>query len=158
MSIYGGGNVEDSLFDGDLINETAEVADILIADELLRSLTESELKEFLESDECQQLLEARVLRKKTLVRLGKNDELHRRARLAALQMAISKNDPLAKLLAKVRIKEREYLNKIYAKYGVKGERVAKKAQKEYFKKVPILKAKGKVQDTISNVFNSRDKK
>ena len=65
------------------------------------------MEEFLQSDECEQLLEARILRKKTLVRLGKKDDVYRRTRLAALQLAISKNDPLAKLLAKIRVKERE---------------------------------------------------
>lgn len=147
MSIFGTNNDND-LFEGDLLNETAEIADVLIADELMRSLTESEMEEFLQSDECEQLLEARILRKKTLVRLGKKDDVYRRTRLAALQLAISKNDPLAKLLAKIRVKEREYLNKIYAKYSVKAEREAKKAQRDYFKKVPTLKLKGKIDDTF----------
>ena len=35
--IFGTNN--DDLFEGDLLNETAEIADVLIADELMRSLT-----------------------------------------------------------------------------------------------------------------------
>lgn len=81
----------------------------------------------------EQLVEASVLRKKTLVRLSKADDLERRLTMAAMQLAKEANDPLWEKLAKNRVKEKELLTAIRKKYGVKAEKLAKVGQKEYVK-------------------------
>lgn len=124
-----------------ILTETEGVADVLIADELQRSLTEAELKEFLNSEECEALVEARLLNRKTIVRLNKADDLKRRKRLVALQIAKNKKDPLVKLYAKIIKQKFAILDKIEQKYGSLADREAKKAQKEYYKKVPVLRNK-----------------
>lgn len=85
------------------------------------------------------LVEAKVLGKKTLVRLSKTDDLDRRSMMIAMRMAKDAGDPTFDKLALNRVKERELLDKIRTKYGIKAEKEAKLAQKEYIKtmrKVP----------------------
>lgn len=85
------------------------------------------------------LVEAKVLGKNTMVRLSKTDDLERRITMTAMQMARDNNDPLFEKLALNRVKEKELLQKIRGKYGMKAEKEAKIAQKEYIKtmkKVP----------------------
>jgi len=94
---------------------------------------EAQTKMFLESDLCQALLEAGKFRKKTLVRLSGQADLDRRNKLAAMALAKENKDVLFDKLALNRVKERELLGKIMAKYGNKGARVAKVAQKDYIK-------------------------
>lgn len=79
------------------------------------------------------LVEAGKLRKKTLVRLSKKDDLSRRQKLVALNLAKENNDPLWDKLALNRVKERELLAKIVAKYGHKSQKIAVKAQKDFLK-------------------------
>lgn len=79
------------------------------------------------------LVEAGKLRKKTLVRLSKKDDLSRRRKVIALNLAKENKDPLWDKLALNRVKERELLSKIVAKYGHKSERLAIKAQKDFLK-------------------------
>lgn len=135
-----------------ILNETEGIADVLIADELQRCLSEAELKEFLESDECEALVEARVLNRRTIVRLNKKDDLRRRKRLVALQLAKNKKDPLVKLYAKVIKQKFSILDKIETKYGSLADREAKKAQKEYYKKVPALRLR--IPGADSNNFKN----
>ena len=79
------------------------------------------------------LVEAGKLRKKTLVRLSKKDDLSRRQKLVALNLAKENGDPLWDKLALNRVKERELLAKIVAKYGHKSQKIAVKAQKDFLK-------------------------
>ena len=71
------------------------------------------------------------LKKKTLVRLSMKDDVSRRTTMMAMQLAKQNKDPLFNKLAQNRVKERELLGKIEKKYGVKAEKLAKQAQKEY---------------------------
>ena len=73
------------------------------------------------------------LSKKTIVRLSKKDDLSKRKKMAALQLAKENNDPLWDKLALNRVKERELLSKIMAKYGNKAQKVAVQSQKEFLK-------------------------
>ena len=79
------------------------------------------------------LVEAGKLRKKTLVRLSKKDDLSRRQKMIALNLAKENGDPLWDKLALNRVKERELIGKIVAKYGHKSEKLAVKAQKDFLK-------------------------
>ena len=130
-----------------ILNETANVQDVLIADELSRVLSEQELMEFLESSECESLVEAGVLRRRTVVRLSKKDDLLRRSRLASLQIAKNKKDPMVKLLSKAIKQKHTIMDKIYNKYKSIAEREARKAQKEYYKRVPALRLRIPGNDT-----------
>lgn len=84
----------------------------------------------------QELCEAGIIGRKTLVRLSKIDDLERRIRMASLQLAKTAKDPLYDQLEKNRIKERMLLNKIDAKYATRASRTAKQGQKQYLKSVP----------------------
>ena len=104
---------------------------------------EEAVKSFTESAEVKALVEGRKLAKKTFVRLGKNDDLKRRAHLASIIIAKEKKDPLFKALALNRVKERKLRNAIFAKYGNKAMMVAKRSQKQHIKvmsKMPALPA------------------
>ena len=102
-----------------------------IADEVSR-LPEDKIKEFCEAGGVgEQLVQEGKLRKKTLVRLSKQDDLTRRTKMGALLLAKEKNDPLYATLVKNRQQKRDLVDKIMKKYGSKGQRVAKQAQAEY---------------------------
>ena len=79
------------------------------------------------------LVQEGKLRKKTLVRLSKKDDLTRRQKVIALNLARENNDPLWDKLAQNRVRERELIAKIVAKYGNKSQRLAVKSQKEFLK-------------------------
>ena len=73
------------------------------------------------------------LSKKTIVRLSKKDDLSKRKKMAALNLAKENGDPLWDKLALNRVKERELISKIMAKYGNKAQKVAVVQQKEFLK-------------------------
>lgn len=99
------------------------------------------VQKLVESAEMQALVEMRKIPKQTFVRLNKNDDLHRRSRLACLVLAKKHNDPLWEKLAQNRIKEKKIRNAIYAKYGNKANIIARKSQIQHMKaarKLPDL--------------------
>ena len=73
------------------------------------------------------------LSKKTIVRLSKKDDLSKRKKMIALNLARENNDPLWDKLALNRVKERELIAKIMAKYGNKSQKLAVKSQKDFLK-------------------------
>lgn len=79
------------------------------------------------------LVQEGKLYKKTLVRLSKKDDLSKRKKMIALNLARENNDPLWDKLALNRVKERELISKIMAKYGNKSQKLAVKAQKDFLK-------------------------
>ena len=95
--------------------------------------TEEQIKEFCESAEAKALLEKGVFKKPTLMRLGKADDLKRRQKLTAFELAKQANDPLWTKLVKNRKQEKMLIGKIMNKYGNKADKVAKVAQKNYIK-------------------------
>lgn len=121
-------------------NELSNVNELLesyIYDELSRNSDEKR-QEFVNSDQAQAMIEAGIIGRKTLVKLSKVDDLERRIGMAAIQLSKESNDALYDQLMKVRIKERELLEKINNKYANKATRVAKIGQKEYLKnKMPV---------------------
>lgn len=115
------------------------LVEMFLVDDISR-LNQAQLEEFCAPGGAgEALVEAKVLGKRTLVRLSKTDDLERRRTMTAMHMAKENKDPLFDQLAKNRVKEKELLSKILAKYGNRAERDAKVAQKEYIKtmkKVP----------------------
>lgn len=105
----------------------------MLIDECMR-MSDEERRAFLESEECQYLVEAGKMRKNTIVYLSGKDDLSRRTKMVALQMAKEANDPSWQKLKKNRIIERNLLGKIMNKYGAKAEKIARKTQKEWIRK------------------------
>ena len=101
-------------------------------------LSDEKIQEFCQSPEAEALVEAGVMRKKTLVRLSKKDDFSRRRTMAAFTIARDKKDPLWTKLVKNRVQERKLIGEIVKKYGGKADKVAKAGQKEYLKqKMPL---------------------
>ena len=101
-------------------------------------LSDEKIQEFCQSPEAEALVEAGVMRKKTLVRLSKKDDFSRRRTMAAFTIAREKKDPLWSKLVKNRVQERKLIGEIVKKYGGKADKVAKAGQKEYLKqKMPL---------------------
>ena len=112
------------------LNNPDELMGYFIVDEVSR-MSDEDKKAFLESEECKILQERNVLKKKTLVRLNKNDDLTRRKKMAAFQIAKDNHWKEWDLLVKNRIKERQLIAKIVQKAGMKAEKAAKIQQKNY---------------------------
>ena len=101
-------------------------------------LSDEKIQEFCQSPEAEALVEAGVMRKKTLVRLSKKDDFSRRRTMAAFTIARDKKDPLWAKLVKNRVQERKLIGEIVKKYGGKADKIAKAGQKEYLKqKMPL---------------------
>lgn len=134
MGIFGNGST--LVMENELKNQE-ELLEAYIYDEISR-LSDEKREEFVNSQEAQGMLEAGLISRKTLVRLSKNDDLERRIGMAAIQLSKESDDALYDQLIKVRIKERELLDKINAKYANRATRVAKIGQKDYLKnKMPV---------------------
>lgn len=124
-SLLGGDIIEESFNDPNVLIEA------LIVDEVSQ-LPDEKIQEFCQPGGVgETLVQEGKLKKKTLVRLSKKDDLTRRTKMAALALAKENNDPLYKKLVINRAKKKELVDKIMKKYANKGQKVAKKAQVEY---------------------------
>ena len=122
---------KDQILEQELANPNA-YTDALICAEASR-LSQDERVAFAESEEAQALLEKQMISRRTLVRLSKKDDLARRVKMAAFQIAKQKKDPLWTKLVKNRVIERALIKKIVQKYNNQAVRVARKSQVEYIK-------------------------
>lgn len=132
MGIFSSNVLNESVEDlePDLIDEFQEA---WIAEQVSRAGSEM-IQEFCApGGDGELLVEARKMRKKTLVRLSKNDDLNRRETMACLVLAKRNKDPLWTKLSLNRVKEKQLLGKIKQKYSSKGTKLAKAGQKEYLK-------------------------
>lgn len=116
----------------ELEDSVKAVTEAMIYQELA-NLPQEKIKEFCESGEAQALLERSVLNKKTLIRLSKKDDLARRIKQAAYQLAREKKDPLWVKLVKTQIIKRKLVAAIMKKYQNPALRLAKASQIEYIK-------------------------
>lgn len=100
----------------------------------------------------EQLVAEGKLHKRTIVRLSKKDDLSKRRKMAALNLARENKDPLWDKLALNRVKERELIEKIMTKYGTKANKVAVQSQKEFLKGGHLPKSfmKAGGEDRVSN--------
>ena len=129
---------------GNVLNEGIDNSEIpeglleqYIVDEVSH-LSDEQIQEFCHSPEAEQMVQEGTMRKKTLVRLSKKDDMSRRRTMAAFSIARQKKDPLWTKLVKNRVQERKLIGEIVKKYGNKADRVAKVGQKEYLKhKMPL---------------------
>ena len=112
-------------------NNPNEICEMFIVDEVSQLPTEK-IQEFCKPGGVgEQLVTEGKLRKNTLIRLNKQDDLTRRTKMMALQIAKEKNDPLWTKLKKNRVQERMLLQKIMKKYGREAQRLAKEGQREW---------------------------
>jgi hypothetical protein len=123
---------------GNILTENVEdvpegLLEAYIVDEVSH-LSDEKIQEFCQSEEAEALVQEGVIRKKTLVRLSKKDDISRRRTMAAFSLARAKKDPLWTKLVKNRVQERKLIGAIVKKYGGKAEKVAKVGQRDYLKK------------------------
>ena len=132
--IYGNGAFNSGIDNSEIPEGFLEQC---IVDEVSH-LTDEQIQEFCNSPEAEQMVQEGTMRKKTLVRLSKKDDMSRRRTMAAFSIAREKKDPLWTKLVKNRVQERKLIGEIVKKYGGKADRVAKAGQKEYLKqKMPL---------------------
>ena len=129
---------KDQILEQELANPNA-YTDALICAEASR-LSQDERVAFAESEEAQALLEKQMISRRTLVRLSKKDDLARRVKMAAFQVAKEKKDPLWTKLVLNRVKERQLIAKIVQKYHNAAVKLAKVGQREFIKSASKVKA------------------
>ena len=159
MSIFGGMYTSSTSDDAkEAVAEEGYINDIdnsvleeqFLIEECTR-MSESELKEFLESDLCEELVTEGKMRKNTIVLLSGRADMDRRTKMAALQFAKENNDPLWGEIKKLRIKERAKIQKIMQKYGHKAHKKAKSSQKDWIRnRMPANFGKFGGSDRLSN--------
>ena len=133
--LYGASTIDNM----DQIAKSDEVFEMFLTQDMLNG-TSAQIQNFCESEIAQILVEKSVLKKPTLMRLGKVDDEKRRTKLMAYQMAKNANDPEWKKLKKFTAARKQSIAKIMKKYGKKASRLAKLSQKEYIKKSKSIKA------------------
>lgn len=118
------------------------LVEFFIADEYYH-MSDADAKAFLESDELKALEESNVVRKRTLVRLSKQDDYTRRITLAACQKAKEANSPDWKKLRKAQAMRKMALANIVKRYGnsvkrdvVKAQRAIQKIDPGHYTKIP----------------------
>lgn len=123
-------------YDGDegIIDREALLETMLI--DLISQMSDDQRRVYMESDEFQNLLEAGIAGRRSVVRLSRQDDLSRRVNLASIQMAKEKGDSDWEALRRNRMNERRLLDRIYQKYGNKVRRDAIQAQKNLVKLSP----------------------
>lgn len=126
----------------EMVDTVKSVTEAAIYADLIQ-LPAEEIKEFCESAEAQALMEKAVLNKKTLVRLSKKDDLARRIKQAAYQLARDKKDPLWTKLVKTQMMKRKLVAAIMKKYQNPALRIARASQVEYIKAAKNSKFIGK---------------
>lgn len=128
-----------SYSDFDTFTQEADMdllAEAFLVDEVNHKWSDAQVAEFCAPGGAgEALVEAKVLNKKTLVRLSKKDDLDRRTTMAAMELAKQKNDPLFQKLVVIYAKKDELKSKIIAKYGSRAQKVALAGQKAYIKKM-----------------------
>ena len=126
--LYGQGTIDsvESMANSDALMEAFLVDDVL-------RLSSDDIKNFCESEEAKILVEKAVLKKPTLMRLSKADDMKRRIKISAYQLAKEANDPEFAKLKKYTSLRKQSIAKIMKKYGTKAEKLAKLGQKNYIK-------------------------
>ena len=124
---------DDSMDDG--VRDKNALLESILVDQV-RRMDDTSRNEYLRSDEFQNLCEAGVATRKTIVRFNKQDDLTRRIHLAALQKAKEENSPLWHKLHKNRIEEKKLLKQIIERYGMKVRADAIKSQRRLIKLSP----------------------
>lgn len=121
--------------DGSGIIDQDALMENMLVDEMNR-MSDAEFEAYTESSEFNNLVEAGVLGRRSLVKMNRKDDLRRRIHLASIQMAREQGDADWEALRKNRINERRLLKKIYTKYQNRVRRNAMQSQKRLIKLTP----------------------
>lgn len=116
--------LDDEDFDYDALDEACAIS-------MLSRLPDDELKSFIESEECEELINEGKISKKMVVKLNKGSDLTRRQTLAAYQIAKDKNDIDWQRFIKFKSLANQHKHRILEKYARKSETIAKKSQRNY---------------------------
>ena len=125
----------DQEIDGSGIIDQDALMENMLVDEMNR-MSDAEFEAYTESSEFNNLVEAGVLGRRSLVKMNRKDDLRRRIHLASIQMAREQGDADWEALRKNRINERRLLQKIYTKYQNRVRRNAMQSQKRLIKLTP----------------------
>lgn len=125
----------DQEIDGSGIIDQDALMENMLVDEMNR-MTDAEFEAYTESSEFNNLVEAGVMGRRSLVKMNRKDDLRRRIHLASIQMAREQGDADWEALRKNRINERRLLKKIYMKYQNRVRRDAMQSQKRLIKLTP----------------------
>ena len=125
----------DQEIDGSGIIDQDALMENMLVDEMNR-MSDAEFEAYTESSEFNNLVEAGVLGRRSLVKMNREDDLRRRIHLASIQMAREQGDADWEALRKNRINERRLLKKIYTKYQNRVRRNAMQSQKRLIKLTP----------------------
>ena len=125
----------DQEIDGSGIIDQDALMENMLVDEMNR-MSDAEFEVYTESSEFNNLVEAGVLGRRSLVKMNRKDDLRRRIHLASIQMAREQGDADWEALRKNRINERRLLKKIYTKYQNRVRRNAMQSQKRLIKLTP----------------------
>lgn len=125
----------DQEIDGSGIIDQDALMENMLVDEMNR-MSDAEFEAYTESSEFNNLVEAGVLGRRSLVKMNRKDDLRRRIHLASIQMAREQGDADWEALRKNRINERRLLKKIYIKYQNRVRRNAMQSQKRLIKLTP----------------------
>lgn len=138
MSLFG----KNSITSDERIANSREVMEMFFTDDLIRG-TQQQIKEFCNSTAAQVLMEKAVLKKGTMMRLSKEDDLKRRVKIIAYKLAKEAKDPEWEKLKLHTARRKESIGKIMNKYGAKAENIAKIAQKKYISLAAKVSDSGK---------------
>lgn len=126
----------------DGLQNPSALVELFIADEFYHMDDEAG-KSMLESEDLKALEEAGVVKKRTLVRLSKQDDYTRRLTLAAVQKAKEANSPDWKKLRKAQAMRKMALANIVKRYAnsvkrdvVKAQRAIQKIDPGHYTKLP----------------------
>ena len=135
MSLYGHSNLNEDLNGLDMDS----VMEAYFYDDLSR-MSDTALKNFMESERCKALQEKTAFAKPTLMRLDKDADRLRRIRLMCYTLAKNAKDPNWIKCQKYRALWKKYRAAIFKKYGNSATRLATIAQKNYIKTASKVKA------------------
>ena len=117
-----------------IVDQDALLENMLI--DQMNRMTDEEFQAYTESADFQNLVEAGVLGRRSVVKMTRKDDLNRRIHLASIQMAREQGDADWGALRKNRVNERRLLKKIYTKYSNRVRRDAMQSQKRLIKLTP----------------------
>ena len=124
-------------------DDTAVAETCFIVDEVSH-LDPAKIREFCkEGGIGEALVNEGKISRKTIVRLNKADDLHRRAQIGAMLAARNAKDPKYTKYMKYKALCRDLKAEILQKYATKGEKIAKQSQREFLTRKSVLPAQFK---------------
>ena len=127
----------------ELLGDDTAAETCFIVDEVSH-LDPAKIREFCkEGGVGEALVSEGKISRKTIVRLNKADDLHRRAQIGAMLAARNAHDPKYTKYMKYKALCRDLKAEILQKYATKGEKIAKQSQREFLTRKSVLPAQFK---------------